>query len=264
MKIFRPILGVVTAIVLVPLGFGLMWFGDGELSLNRTSGVLLIIVGIALLLMVIQTGHVSSFGLILAGVVVTIFGAAAFLTPGVEQSAVAFFRSISPQVAKSSGQWITFGFVLALGIVLLGAAVTTWFAHRPTERSTSPTIRGFISVILALAGSLAGFGFITRTDPQLVMLGALILGATMVTGMVSSVGLFFSGAIVFIIGILALVFDPFALFIARSQVVGGNGMEVGAQAALQLGFMAAVGAILLATGVVTRAAHARALRRAGV
>ncbi len=264
MKVFRPLFGVVTAIVLVPLGFGLIWFGNGELPLNHTSGVLLIIVGIALLLMVVQTGHVSSSGLILAGVVVTIFGGAAFLMPGVEHSAVTFFTAVSPQIAKSAGQWIVFAFVFALGVVFLGAAVATWFAHRPTERSSSPTLRGFISVILALVGTLVGFGFITRTDQQLVVLGALILGATLVTGMISSVGLFLSGAIVFIIGILSLAFDPVALSIARSQVVGGNGMEVGAQAALQLGFMAAVGAICLATAVVTRAAHERALRRAGV
>ncbi len=264
MKIFRAIVGVVTAVVLTPLGFWMLWFGDGELSANRTAGVLLTVVGIALLLMVVQTGHVSSFGLIVAGVVVTVFGLVAFLTAAVERSAVAFFRSISSQSAASSGRWIAFAFVLALGIVLLGAAVATWFAHRPTDRSSSPGVRGFVSIVLALVGSVAGFGFITRADPQVVMLGALILGATAVTGMISSGGLFVSGAVVFVVGILGFVIQSFGAAIATSPIVGGNGMEAGARAALDLGFVAAVGAIFLATGVVARSARRRALRRAVV
>lgn len=261
MKVFRPILGVLTAIVGVPLGFGFIWFGNGELALDRTAGVLLTAVGIAVLLIVVQTGHVSSFGLILAGLAVTLFGAAALLVPSVSQSAVDLFRSVSPQMAKSSEQWIIFAFVLAVGFVFLGAAVTTWFAHRPTERSSSPTLRGAISVVLALAGTLVGFGFITRTDQKVVILGALILGATLVSGMISSVGLFVSGAIVFVVGILSFIFHALDVAISQSSAVGGNGMGVGADAALHLGFMAAIGAIYLATAVVTRAAHARALRR---
>jgi hypothetical protein len=261
MKVFRPILGVITAIVLVPLGFGFIWFGNGELTLDRTAGILLTVVGIALLLIVVQTGHVSSFGLIVAGLAVTVFGAAALLSPPVASSAVAFFRSLSPQLAKSSEQWIVFAFVFAIGFVLLGAAVATWFAHRPTERSSSPTLRGGISVVLALAGTLLGFGFITRTDQNIVMLGALILGITVVSAMISSVGLFVSGALALVVGILSFIFHSLDVAIAHSAAVGGNGMGVGADAALHLGFMAAVGAIFLATAVVTRAAHARALRR---
>jgi hypothetical protein len=261
MKVFRPIVGVITAIVLTPLGFGFIWFGNSELSANRVAGVLLTLVGIALLLMVVQTGHISSFGLILAGVVVSIFGLVTLLSVDVAHSASSYFAGISAQLGASSEKWIVFAFVLAIGLVLFGAAVATWFAHRPTDRSTSPTIRTVISIILALAGSVAGFGFITRSDQNIVMLGALILGATVITGMISSGGLFVSGFIVFVVGILSFIFDPMALAIAQSSIVGGNGMEAGAQAALQLGFAAAVGAIFLATAVVTRSAHARASRR---
>lgn len=261
MKVFRAIVGLITAIVLVPLGFAFLWFGNGELSLNRTAGILLTLVGIAVLLIVVQTGHVSSFGLILTGIAVTVFGAAALLIQSVAQSAVALFRSLSPQLGKPSEQWIVFAFVLAMGVIFLGAAVTTWFAHHPTERSSSPALRSVISIVLALAGSLVGFGFITRTDQQLVILGAVILGVTLVSGMISSFGLFVSGAIIFVIGLLSFLFHGVDVAIAQSPAVGGNGMGVGADAALQLGFMATVGAVYLATAVVTRAAHARALRR---
>lgn len=262
MKVFRPILSVITTIVCVPLGFGFIWFGNGELSLNRTAGILLAAVGIALLLIVVQTGHVSSLGLILAGLVATLFGVVALINSSVARSIVDLYTSVAPETGKSSEQWLAFSFVLAVGLVFLGAAVTTWFAHRPTERSASPLLRSVISVLLALAGALVGFGFITRTDAKIVMVGALILGATLISGMISSVGLFVSGAIIFLVGTLSFIYHAVDVAIAHSSAVGGNGMAVGADAALQLGFMATVGAIYLATAVVTRAAHARALRRA--
>jgi len=269
MKIFQAIRATVTAILLVPVGFGFIWFGNSEVSVYYPVGIMLTAVGILLLLVVMQTGQASSLGLIVAGVVVTIFGAVALLVPGVANAAVGLVRSVSPVVgsdgiATVSERWIVFGFVLAIGFVFLGAAVTTWFAHRPTARSSSPALRGLISIGLALSGNLAGFGFITRTDQHIVIFGAVILGATLVTGMVSSAGLFVSGSITFVIGGLSLIFRPLALAIANSPIVGGNGMEVGAQAALQLGFTAAVGAIYVSAAVVTRSAQARARRRASV
>jgi len=269
MKIFQAAVGVVTAVVFLPVGFGFLWFGSSETTVDNPVGLLLTAVGIVLLLVVVQTGHGSSLGLIVTGAVVTIFGAAALLLPSVANATGALVRAVLPAagsdgVAKASAEWIVFGFVLALGIIFLGAAVTIWFARRPTARSSSPLLRGVISIVLALGGNLAGFGFITRTDQHIVIFGAVILGATLVTGMVSSAGLLVNGSITFVIGGLSLIFRPLALAVAHSPTVGGNGMEVGAQAALQLGFTAAVGAIYVSAAVVTRSAQARARRRASV
>jgi hypothetical protein len=121
--------------------------------------------------------------------------------------------------------------VLAVGFVMLGIAISTWFAHRPTDVSSSPALRGFFGIVLAVVGVIAGLAFITRTDVTFVILGAAILGAVAVTGMVSSAGLYVSGALVLVIGVIAFIFNGFALSIAQSDAVGGNGMEAGARSA---------------------------------
>jgi hypothetical protein len=262
MTVLRAIIGIVTAVVLTPVGLAVIWFGDGELRLNRIAGILLTLVGIALLLMVIQTGHISSIGLIVVGVGITIVGLVGLLVTDFAVSVESLLRGFSPQIAKPAGQWFAFGLVFAVGLVLLGIAVATWFAHRPTDVSSSPALRGVLSVVLAVVGVVAGFGFITRVDVSFVMLGAAVLGAVAVTGMVSSAGLYVSGALVLVVGIIAFIFDSFAQAIARSDAVGGNGMEVGAITALELGFVVALGAMLLASAVVVRAVRGRAARRA--
>jgi hypothetical protein len=262
MTVLRAIIGIVTAVVLTPVGLAVIWFGDGELRLNRIAGILLALVGIALLLMVVQTGHFSSLGLIVAGVGVSVLGLIGLLVPplvlAIDRS---LLRGISPRMLLSASQWFGSGLLLAVGLVLLGIAVTTWFAHRPTDVSSSPSLRGFFGVVLALVGVIAGLAFLTRTDVSLVVLGALILGAVAVTGMVSSVGLYVTGALVLVVGILSFIFDGIAVSIAGSDVVGGNGMEVGAKFSLELGFVVALGAMLLASAVVVHAVRARASRR---
>ncbi len=264
MTVLRAIIGIVTAVVLTPVGLAVIWFGDGELRLNRIAGILLTLVGIVLLLMVVQAGHVSSIGLIVAGIGVTIVGLAGLLVPDFAVSVESLLRGFSPQIVKPAGQWFAFGFVLAVGLVLLGIAIATWFAHRPTDVSSSPALRGVLSVVLAVVGVVTGFGFITRVDVSFVVLGAAVLGAVAVTGMVSSAGLYVSGALVLLVGIIAFIFDSFALAIARSAAVGGNGMEAGAQSALELGFIVALGALLLASAVVVRAVRGRAAKRARI
>jgi hypothetical protein len=264
MKVVRALVGVITALVLTPVGFGMLWFGDGELSQNRVAGILLLLVGVALLLMVIQTGHVSSFGLAVAAVGVTAFGLAGLLLPQFVQSAQKFLHDISPQISKPAGQWFAFGFVLAIGLVFAGIAIAAWFSHRPTDVSTSPALRGFISAVLSLIGVVAGLGFLTRVDTSFIVLGALVLGVVGVIGMVSSVGLYVSGVVVFLFGLVAFIFVSVDRSVATSDLVGGNGMQVGAQAALQLGFVVALGAMLLAAAVVVRSVRGRAARRAVV
>ncbi|MES2170426.1 MAG: hypothetical protein V4479_06850 [Actinomycetota bacterium] len=262
MTVLRAIIGIVTAVVLTPVGLAVIFFGDGELQFNRIAGILLTLVGIALLLMVIQTGHVSSIGLIVAGVGVTIVGLVGLLVPAFAASIESFLHGFSHQLVKPAGQWYAFGFVLAVGLLFLGIAVATWFAHRPTDVSSSPFLRGILSVVLSVAGVIAGLGFLTRTDVSFVILGAAVLGAVAVTGMVSSAGLYVSGALALVVGIIALIFDAFALAIAHSDVVGGNGMEAGARSALELGFVVALGAMLLASAVVVRSVRGRAAKRA--
>jgi hypothetical protein len=264
MKVIRAIVGVLTALVLTPVGFGMLWFGDGELSQNRVAGILLLLVGVVLLLMVIQTGHVSSFGLAVAAVGVTAFGLAGLLLPQFAQSMQSFLSGISPQMSKPAGQWFTFGLVLAIGLVFAGIAIAAWFSHRPTDVSTSPALRGFISAVLSLIGAVAGLGFLTRVDTSFILLGALLLGVVGVIGMVSSVGLYVSGVVVFLFGLVALLFVGVARSVATSDLVGGNGMQAGAQAALQLGFVVTLGAMLLASAVVVRSVRGRAARRAVV
>lgn len=264
MKVFRAVIGVVTAVVLSPVGLIVLWFGDGELPENKIAGVLLTLVGIAVLLMVVQTGHVSSIGLIVAGVGLSVIGLIGLLVPAVARSIESLLRGFSPQIAKPTGEWFAFGLVLAIGLVFLGIAVATWFSHRPTDVSSSPALRGFLSVVLAVVGVVAGLGFITRTDVSFVILGAAVLGAVAVTGMISSAGLYIGGALALVIGLVAFIIRSVALSIADSDVVGGNGMAVGARSALELGFVATLGAMLLASAVVVRAVRARAARRARV
>ena len=259
-SVARKVVGLVTAIVFTPVGFAALWYGTAELSANRAAGILIVIVGIAVLLIVVQTGHASSLGLAVAGAAASIFGFAGLIMPQLAQSSTSFFGGFASQLETGAKTWLSFGLVLAIGLVLLGIAIGSWTARNPTERSNAPALRSFISIVLGLAGMVAGFGFVTRSTMQFVLLGAIVLGLVALTALVSSAGLFVVGFISFVIGILGLVFQPFALAIARSQPVGGNGMLAGAQTALEVGFVAAIGAIYLAAGVVARAARARGRR----
>ncbi|MCU1413896.1 MAG: hypothetical protein JWN80_1236 [Microbacteriaceae bacterium] len=261
MTALRAIIGIVTSVVLTPVGLAVIWFGDGELRLNRIAGILLTLVGVFLLLMVVQTGHVSSIGLIVASLGVTVIGLLGLLIPDVAHSVESLLRGFSPQIVKPAGEWFAFGFVLAVGFVLLGIAISTWFAHRPTDVSSSPALRGVLSIVLAIVGVVVGLGFLTRTDVSFVVLGAAVLGVVAITGMVSSAGLYVTGALVLVIGMISFIFDSIALAIAHSDVVGGNGMEAGSQSSLEVGFVVALGALLLGSGVVVRAVRARAARR---
>lgn len=259
-SIARMVLGLVTAVVLTPLGFAALWYGTAETPSNRAVGILLVIVGIALLLTVVQTGHASSLGLAVAGAAVSVFGFVGLAAPPFAASFKGLMGQFSPRLATGSERWISFGLVLAIGLVLVGIAIGSWTTRNPTERSNAPALRSFVAIVLGIVGIVVGFGFITRATVPFVVLGGIVLGLVALTALVSSAGLFISGLVTFVVGILGLILEPFALAIARSQPVGGNGMLAGARTALELGFVAAIGALYLAAAVVARSTRARSQR----
>ena len=115
MKFLRRLIALVTAIIATPVALGLLWFGTGELTENRLAGVLITIAGMAVLLIVIQTGHASSGGLTLASIVVTAFGIAGL----VSGTAGASFDRSSSSIVTS----------------LPAAAVADFVTRRPATRT---------------------------------------------------------------------------------------------------------------------------------
>ncbi len=84
------------------------------------------------------------------------------------------------------------------------------------------------------------------------VIGALVLAGVALTAVISSAGIFVIGALVFVVGALAFVFEGIGR--AMSDAAGFIGPRVadGAYTSYELGFVAMLGAVLLATAIVVR------------
>jgi hypothetical protein len=264
----RHIIALLTAIVLTPAGVWLIWYGSGLAYGNSThgklsvAGILVAIAGIAVLLTVVQTGHVSSIGLTVAALGVGIFGLVTFLLPGTSSDVIFWLRGIDPQLVVGGGLWMIRAAVLALGCLLGAAAISSSLARRPTDVSSAPFIRNLLSILLALAAAGAGLGFLATGEPLRGATGAVLIGVVVLTTSISAAGAYVAGALLFVGGLIgfwlpdaaAALSAPFSWFV-------GDGK--GQLPTLYLiGFVAAAGAITLASALVVQAVRSRSARRA--
>lgn len=263
----RHIIALLTAIVLTPVGVWALWYGAGLAYGNSThgsvsvAGMLIAIAGIAVLLIVVQTGHVSSLGLTVVALVVGVFGLVTFLLPGTADDVILRLRDLNPELVVGGGLWMTRGAVLALGFLLGAAALSSSLARRPTDVSSSPFIRNLLSIVLALAAAAVGLGLIATGEPLRGTAGALLIGVVVLTTSISSAGAFVTGAVLFVGGLIGFwspdaaraLSTPFAWFLGdgRSQL----------PALYLVGFVTAAGAIALASALVVQAVRSRSARR---
>ena len=272
----RRIFAVIIAVVITPLALWALFVGGADVYRAATQhsgvngiGLLFAFAGIALLLIVVQTCRVSSLGLGIVSLVLTVSGVVVLVWPAGETGTVRFFRGLSPELASGAEQWMSAGLVVALGLVLWGAAVAARIARRATEVSSASALRGVLSIVFAAIGGVLGLGLLwgggalvdgatqTAVDTGAIgvvsaVIGALVLAGVALTAVISSAGIFVIGALIFVVGALAFVFEGIGR--AMSDAAGFIGPRVadGAYTSYELGFVAMLGAVLLATAIVVR------------
>ncbi|MET4780770.1 hypothetical protein [Glaciihabitans sp. UYNi722] len=269
------VIGLVVAVIFTPVGLWALLVGGADVYRTATRnggldgiGILLAIVGMALLLAVVQTSRLSSLGLGILSGVITLAGLVAIVWPFGAGEAVRFLGGLSPDLAYGAGRWMSFGLAVALGLVLWGTAVAARIARRSTEVSSASALRGVLSIVFAVVGAASGLGLLwgggslvdraaqthgtSALGVVFVILGGLLLEGAALTAVISSAGIFVVGALLFIVGMLALVFEGIARVLG--DVVGFIGVRTAdaAYIAYEFGFVAALGAVLLATAIVVR------------
>ena len=262
------IIALLTAIVLTPVGVWLLCYGAGLAYSYSTHGkvsivgILVAIAGIAVLLTVVQTGHVSSIGLTVAALAVGIFGLVTFLLPGTSNDIIVWLRGISPQLVVGGGLWMTRAAVLALGCLLGAVAVSSSLARRPTDVSSSPFIRNLLSILLALAAAGAGLGFLATGEPLRGATGAVLIGVVVLTTSISAAGAYVAGTLLFVGGLIGFWLPDAAVALSApfSWFVGDGKGEL--PTLYLIGFVAAAGAITLASALVVQSVRSRSARRA--
>ncbi len=264
----RHIIALLTAIILTPLGVWALWYGAGLAYGHSThgtlsvAGILVAVAGIAVLLTVVQTGHLSSLGLTVVSLAVGAFGLVTFLLPGSANDVILWLRGINPELVVGGGLWMTRGAMLALAFLLGAAALSSSLARRPTDVSSSPFIRNVLSILLALAAAAVGLGLMATGEPLRGTAGAFLIGVVVLTTSISSAGAFVTGAVLFVGGLIGFwlpdaaraLSTPFDWFVGdpRSQLPG----------LYLVGFVVAAGAITLASALVVQAVRSRSARRA--
>jgi hypothetical protein len=265
----RHIIALLTAIVLTPVGIGLVWYGSG-LAYGQSShggssivGVLVAIAGIAVLLTVVQTGHVSSLGLTVVALAVGIFGLVTVLSSGTAGDVSTWLRGFSPDLVRGAALWMNRGGVLTLGCLLGAVAISSSLARRPTDVSSSPFIRNLLSILLALAAAVAGLGFFAIPAPSRVIIGAILIGVVVLTTSISAAGAYVAGVILLLGGLLGFWLpDVASALSAPFTVFGGGGGPTALPTVFEMGLVAAAGAITLASALVVQSVRSRSARRA--
>ena len=267
-SVVRSIVALLTAVILTPVGVWAIWYGSCLAYSHSThgtvspAGILVALAGIAVLLSVVQTGHVSSLGLTVVAIVVGVFGLVTFLSSSTAGDVGTWLRGISPDVATGAALWMKSGGMLALGFLLGAVAVSSSLARRPTDVSSSPFIRNLLSILAALAAAGAALGFLDTGQPLRVITGALLVGVVVLTASISAAGAYVVGAILLVCGLLGFWLPDVAdaLSTPFSWFVGGGRSEL--PELFLLGFVAAAGAMTLASAVVVQAVRNRSARHA--
>jgi hypothetical protein len=238
------------------------------------AATLLLSAGLVLVLIVSLTGLFSSLGPFIAGLIATGLGIAFLVNPMLAGTVAVRLPALGVSPMSMLVFWCQSGLLLAIGIVLLGAALGRAIAARAGGPATGAakaivslvvsvvaTPLGIVLIAYGSSGLLRSFGTaaesITPVPNTLGLLlgGAVVLAGVAVTTGWNSVGASVTGILTLLVGLLAVV--PSAvmwIFTTASGPLGDDGAS-GLGSALALGFVAVLGVVL--AGAAASGARAR-------
>jgi hypothetical protein len=270
-RLIPQIIASVIAVLVAPVGLWLLlWAGASAFdTVNRTGkapgfGTLALgVLGIALLIVVVQTAQVSSLGI---AIVAVVFGLVSLVALVSSSAGLALERAATAGAFPLSfglGFWLFAGFLLVFA-ALLGAAAIAIPRVRPAGtrgRVLSIVIAVVVTPIafgmLAAGGSSVvnaalGSGGTAVIGSLLVVVAALLLAGVVLTAIASSAGLFVGGVLYLVLGLAGFVVPGFGGTVAYGYLAFGDTVAFGAQTAYLFGFVALLGAIDLSVAVVSR------------
>ena len=265
-SVTSKIVTIVVAVVLSTASLFLLWYGGGQQLVSASHGAglrisalgtVLAIVGILLICAVAVTARVTVIGVAVAGTATALFGIIVLVSQDSSLSIIQFFRPISSQLVVGSGLWMIHGFVFALGIVVLAVAAVARLSRTTSRKSAISALRGPLAIVLAIVAAVVGLDFLSSNDLQHIVIGAVLLGAVVLSGIIARSAPMIAGTVLTVTGLLGFFFEPAARSMARTVGFLGNGATAGLHVAFGVGFVATFGAILLATTIVVRSSGRR-------
>lgn len=264
-SVTSKIVTIVVAVVLSTASLFLLWYGRGQQLVSASHGAglrisdlgtALAIVGILLICAVAVTARVTVIGVAVAGTATALFGIIVLVSQDSSLSIIQFFRPISSQLVVGSGLWMIHGFVFALGVVFAVAAVAR-LSRTTSRKSAISALRGPLAIVLAIVAAIVGLDFLSSNDLQHIVIGAVFLGAVVLSGIIARSAPMIAGTVLTVTGLLGFFFEPAARSMARTVGFLGNGATAGLHIAFGVGFVATFGATLLATTIVVRSSGRR-------
>jgi hypothetical protein len=226
--------GRLFSLIALPLSLlGHLMFWTGSAGLRRTvqtfapadpAAVILVVAGILLIGAAIATVAVASLGAIVIGALHLAFSLLFFLFPFAPRSGLTpawdvllALRTLSPETSDGAFFYVPTGFAFVTGAIFLAAGFAA-DGRVVVTPSTRARVTFGLSGLLAVAGlllALAGGGrlaigiLVMRSGPDvlgliLLIVGSVLVGATVLAARWSAAGVFVAGGVIAVAGLIAL------------------------------------------------------------